>query len=764
MVTVYVCQYESTDPVPVTIYMEQFTPATSGSCGDNVTWSYADGVLTISGTGEMYDYNGYDQPWAAYKNVITAMVVKDGVTNVGNYVAYYNFNALTSIMLADSVTSIGVYAFSGCDSLTTINIPNGVTYICNSAFYNNVALSNVVIPASVEYIGSYAFGGNWVLSTVYYCGTEAQWNGVEKGEDAIPSGAKVAYMVPYTIEYYYDGVLDDAATETGSAYLGTEISDYPTEGKDKYGYVLSGADAITLTEDAEQNALRVCYVKDDTQTKTLSYTVEHVVEGEVRDSQTYTEVVWVNAGDTLAVQPGSLAAKDYTGYKYDSMSPEMAEGDEVDSGTVITLNYVKDESQTKELSYTVEHVVEGEVRDSQTYTEEVWVNAGDTLAVQPGSLEQKSYTGYKYDSITPEVTERVVATDTDLPATDTDLTADEVASGTVITLYYVKDESQTRTLSYTVHYTSNDLNVGNWMTYTETVWVNDPRDTLAVQEGSLTPLYYMGYKCVRMTMQSGTIATDTDLPGDVATDTDLLPDEVKDWTVFTLYYEPNYDETKPMSYTVEHVVDGEVRDSYTYFGKTYVIGPDDPTIQAGDLAAKDYPGYKLQSITPDVAEGEEVPNYTVITLNYVKDDTQTHTVSYEVHYFTEDAEVAADSTTDSKNAQVLQAVTVSGVVVNTEKNYVGYKYDHVTLDGEPVESVPGSFSIEALAESASHVINVYYVIDEEQTHTVSYEVHYFTDDVEVTDDTVTDRAEAQVLQAAEVTGVTVDAAKEYTGY
>ena len=63
--------------------------ADSGNCGDNVTWSYDNHVLTIEGTGPMSDctYELYDnatgQPWSDWEGNIDTVIIADGVTSIG---------------------------------------------------------------------------------------------------------------------------------------------------------------------------------------------------------------------------------------------------------------------------------------------------------------------------------------------------------------------------------------------------------------------------------------------------------------------------------------------------------------------------------------------------------------------------------------------------------------------------------------------------------------------------------------------------------
>ena len=96
--------------------------ANSGTCGDNVTWRLSDdGVLTISGTGVMADYNYYDNraPWNSVRSQVKSVVIERGVTSIGDS-AFYDCS-LTSVTIPDSVTSIGWVAFSGYySSLTNV--------------------------------------------------------------------------------------------------------------------------------------------------------------------------------------------------------------------------------------------------------------------------------------------------------------------------------------------------------------------------------------------------------------------------------------------------------------------------------------------------------------------------------------------------------------------------------------------------------------------------------------------------------------------
>ncbi len=192
-----------------------------GTCGDDLNWVLMDdGVLTISGTGDMDDYSSIG-PWSLYRSSVTEVIVEEGVTSVGDR-AFNGCTELERITLPEGLTTIGVRFLSGTavESITlpasltsvhtslnmntgrsgpfssaalkevifadgtteiptwvlcksnveTVVIPDTVTSLANYAFWDASSLVEVTLPDSVTSIGTYAFGYCTSLESVTLSG------------------------------------------------------------------------------------------------------------------------------------------------------------------------------------------------------------------------------------------------------------------------------------------------------------------------------------------------------------------------------------------------------------------------------------------------------------------------------------------------------------------------------------------------------------------------------------------------------------------
>lgn len=152
----------------------------SGTCGDNLSWTLSAGTLTISGSGDMWDFpESTMAPWYLYRDEILRLELPQGLTSVGN-LAFYDCEQLLAAVIPSSVSRIGDYAFAGCSdlqlldlgsvktigeaafsdcvSLPAVFLPEGLQRIGTMAFYRCEAIATVMIPESVTSIGNTAFG------------------------------------------------------------------------------------------------------------------------------------------------------------------------------------------------------------------------------------------------------------------------------------------------------------------------------------------------------------------------------------------------------------------------------------------------------------------------------------------------------------------------------------------------------------------------------------------------------------------------------
>jgi len=128
---------------------------TSGSCGDNATFELKDGVLTITGTGEITSH-----PWCNLFETtnINKVIINEGVTVIGEN-SFKNCTKIKEAILPESLTGIKKLAFYNCNCLETANLPMNLKYIGQNAFKDCKALKKIELPEKLERIYGGAFSG-----------------------------------------------------------------------------------------------------------------------------------------------------------------------------------------------------------------------------------------------------------------------------------------------------------------------------------------------------------------------------------------------------------------------------------------------------------------------------------------------------------------------------------------------------------------------------------------------------------------------------
>ena len=149
-----------------------------GNCGadeggENLKWTLDNnGVLTISGSGAMKDYPRYENQrpdwYLNHKDSIRSVVLDNKITHIGDYafdgctsiksVRYTGYTGNAGVALPESVTTIGVHAFSDTGVTGTLKLPEHLTEIDSLAFYHCRKLNGELkLPDTVKEIGGFAF-------------------------------------------------------------------------------------------------------------------------------------------------------------------------------------------------------------------------------------------------------------------------------------------------------------------------------------------------------------------------------------------------------------------------------------------------------------------------------------------------------------------------------------------------------------------------------------------------------------------------------
>ncbi len=149
----------------------------------SITWRLTkDGMLTLSGSGEMKKLSVGSSPVAEYANEIKSLVISDGITTIGNR-AFRDLTSLESVTFGKDVASVGYEAFYNCVSLTAVSFNEGLKSIGALAFYNT-AIDSIALPSTLETINSRAFknckklGFVSIPDSVTYIGYEVFMNNV----------------------------------------------------------------------------------------------------------------------------------------------------------------------------------------------------------------------------------------------------------------------------------------------------------------------------------------------------------------------------------------------------------------------------------------------------------------------------------------------------------------------------------------------------------------------------------------------------------
>ena len=431
----------------------------------------------------------------------------------------------------------------------------------------------------------------------------------------------------YKVEYYYDAVIDKSKTDIKEAEYESVIDSYTDKIITGYKFQKDENCALTISAVAANNIIKVYYVKDS-----FNYRVGYYYDGKIDDSK--TETFNATYGDIIE----NYKDKPETGYKFDRDTGTLIVSSVIENN-VIKVYYVKDETQTKTIKYTVKYYKDGEhvAGDDIIIEETVWINAPDTLKVKDFDKKSNKYTGYEFAYTDPPV----------IP--------DVIENGGVIKVYYEKDAFR-----YRVEY------------YYDGVIDSSKTDRFKAIYGEEIKTYkdkiITGYKFERATAPL------------------KISDKVATNVIRVYYVRESFD------YTIKYYYDGKIDESKTV----------ELTAKFGDIinkyTDKNITGYKLESDTAPLTIGEK-PENNIIKVYYVKDE-----FAYTVKYYYDGIE--------DTEAKIIEMAKFGDVINKYEDKVInGYKL-------ETVENCP--LKISEIIED--NIISVYYVRAE-----FGYTVEYYYD-------------------------------------
>ena len=301
-----------------TLLLALFSLTSFSAIHAEVTYTLENGVLTITGTGDMTmpDYN-LPTPWDNQRDDIKEVIIENGVKN------------------------IGAYAFGECKNLTSATIPNTVTTIGNHAFYNCPLSKKLIIPSSVKSIGDYAFWTDKesdLEQVVIFVNKELEigeyvFDGRMNLSDIMLSGEHIPASMGEI------GQINDKKTlHVPSSLLNEYSTTYPWSDFNAIEPMLYLTDEESYTE-REQMGLWGCYTRNFTDTEwqalylpfSLDYEdwkddfdIAYINGIRQYDTQgddflideTWMDVIKINKGQTKPNYPYVIRAKNPTGQAY----------------------------------------------------------------------------------------------------------------------------------------------------------------------------------------------------------------------------------------------------------------------------------------------------------------------------------------------------------------------------------------------------------------------------------------------------------------
>jgi hypothetical protein len=258
---------------------------------------------------------------------LTDIVFGSDITSIGNY-AFQGCTALTDIVFGSDITSIGNYAFQGCTALTTVTIPDKVTSLGTNVFQGCTALTTVVIGSGVTSIGANAFQGCTALISINVDAANSQYASLEG----------ILYNKSLDI------LIKCPMTKSGSVIIPdtvTTIGDYAFQGCTGLTSVVIGNNVASIGQRAFQGCTgltsvvipdNVAYIKGQAFSDCTSLTTITVGSGIITINNDAFD--GCNALTSITVDAASTHYASFDGILYDKGLGMLIKCPEAKSGTV----------------------------------------------------------------------------------------------------------------------------------------------------------------------------------------------------------------------------------------------------------------------------------------------------------------------------------------------------------------------------------------------------------------------------------------------
>ncbi len=476
-------------------------------CGGEVVWNYdaSSKTLTISGTGAMDDYSpADDQPWKDFRDEIESVVIKKGVTSIGNF-AFAECTNLESVKYeAESqLGTIGSNAFYSCYSLAAVYIPSSVETIGNNAFAGYRPQNVFVCPEDAPELGDNAFGEYY--TSIDFIVRNRSYEEAE-GWSAMADGMTVGDANNFDILY-----LDAEGNKFICPYstpISQEENDYSGDDGDLWYYVSGYLTFDELSFGADYGTANI--ILRDGVNLTINSTLS-----------TYTKIsVWRQYDENPENTPGTIMAPGLSAYaiilngvNFESSSDFQAgDGGLIINGGEINVNGVINSSGNITINESV--IIVNEISSSSNIT----VNDGN-ITIQDGNIIASSDENPEGGTITINGGEITFDGNGGFNSNDIIINGSEITSGS----FDVSDGGNSERGNITItngviDIASGDLQASNINITDSGIgitdgYINAPNLTINSGDINIANENDYGINCDDITIKDGTITVDNSLGG-----------------------------------------------------------------------------------------------------------------------------------------------------------------------------------------------------------------------------------------------------------